>query len=217
MTPEAEAIGNPWVTIWSSPRATIRRIVFVNPRYQVISIAALSGALSALEARWSQPPPPGSGAVAAWPIMVILSVIVWAILSIVWLYIMGALFKWAGAALGGTATYSEVRAALAWAQVPVIVALAIGILSILLGTGSPMVPFEAAQHGTSAGVSLLHAIFGIWSFILTLNCVGEVHRFSAWRALAALGVIMAGILVAIGILFLAVNRIGRLIHPIYTM
>lgn len=216
MTPEAEAIGNPWVTIWSSPRATIRRIVFVNPRYQVISIAALSGALSALEARWSQPPPGGGGAIA-WPIVVILSVIFSAIASMIGLYISGALFKWAGAALGGTATYTEVRAALAWGQVPVIVALAIGILSILLGTGAPMMPFGGPQHGTSASVSLLHAIFGVWSFILTLKCVGEVHRFSAWRALGALVLIAVGIAVAIGILLLAASGIGRLMHPIYTV
>lgn len=217
MTPEAEAIGNPWVTIWSSPRATIRRIVFVNPRYQVIFIAGLSGALSALETRWSQPPPAGSGAVAAWPVIVISSVVFWAIASIIGLYINGALFKWAGAVLGGTATYAEVRAALAWAQVPVMVALAIGILSILLGTGAPMVPFEGPQHGTSASVSLLHGIFGIWSFILTLKCVGEVHRFSVWRALAALVLIVVGIMAAAGILFLAVKGLGRVIHPIYTV
>ncbi len=217
MTPEAEAIGNPWVTIWSSPRATIRRIVFINPRYRVVSIAALSGALSALEARWSQPPPPGSGAIAAWPIMVVVSVVVWALLSIVWLYIVGALFKWSGAALGGTATHPEVRAALAWAQVPVIAVLAIGILSILLGTGAPMVPFAGTQRGTSAGISLLHAIFGIWSFILTLKCVGEVHRFSAWRALGALVLIIVGIAAALAILTAAMSGAGRLIHPIYTV
>ncbi len=217
MTPEAEALGNPWVTIWSSPRATIRRIVLVNPRHQVIFIAALSGALSALETRWSQPPPAGAGGVATWPIMVVASVIFWAIASIVGLYINGALFKWAGAALGGAATYAEVRAALAWAQVPVIVALAIGILSILLGTGAPMVPFEGPQHGTSASVSLLHGLFGFWSFILTLKCVGEVHRFSAWRALSALVLIVIGIAVALGILYAAGAGLGRLLHPMYSV
>ncbi len=217
MTPEAEAIGNPWVTIWSSPRATIRRVVFVNPRHQVIAIAALSGALSALEARWSQPPPSGNGAIVAWPVVVVFSVVLWAILSIVWLYIVGGLFKWAGAALGGTATQLEVRAAVAWAQVPVIAALAIGILSILLGTGAPMVPFGGAQHGTSASVSLLHGIFGIWSFILTLKCVAEVHRFSVWRALGALLLIVVGIAAALIVLLFALGGLGRIIHPMYTI
>ncbi len=214
---EAEAIGNPWVTIWSSPRATIRRIVSVNPRYQVVGIAALSGALSALEARWSQPPPPGSGGVVAWPVLVVFSVVIWAILSIVWLYLVGAFFKWAGAVLGGSATYAGVRAALAWAQVPVIVALAIGILSILLGTGAPMVPFGGPQRDTSASVSLLHGAFGIWSFILTLKCVGEVHRFSAWRALASLVLIVVGIVAALAVVWISMTGLGRVLHPIYTV
>ena len=46
----------------------------------------------------------------------------------------------------------------------------------------------------------IEAIISIWSFILMLLCVGEVHRFSAWRTLSAFllpGVILGAIAIVI--------------------
>jgi hypothetical protein len=210
-----EAIGNPWITVWTRPRATIRRIVEIDVHYQVLFLAMLAGALSRLEARWAQPPgTPGS---AAFPLIVVLSVIGGAIAGLIGLYINGALLKWSGTILGGIATYAEVRAALAWAEVPVIVAVSIGILSILIGTGGPMMPFVGNGAESSVSVSLLHAVFGLWSFILVLKCVGEVHRFSAWRALGAIVLIAVAIAILIVIALLLAGGIGHLMRPAITV
>ena len=215
MTPDAEAIGNPWITIWTRPRATIRQVVETNVNYRVVFLAMLAGALSRLESRWAQVPgTPGS---AAFPMLVVVSVVVGAIAGIIGLYINGVLLKWSGAVLGGIGTYAEVRAALAWAEVPVIVAVSIGIISILIGTGGPMMPYGGSGAESSLSVSLLHAIFGIWSFILVLKCVGEVHRFSAWRALAAIVLIAVAIVIVLAILLLLAGGVGRLMHPVVTV
>ena len=116
--------------------------------------------------------------------LVVIAVIVGAVLGIIELYVNGALLKWAGAALGGVGSYAEVRAALAWSSVPVIVAVSIGVLAILLGTDGPMLGVESS--GSGASLLLLHGALVMWGFVVMLKCIGEVHRFSAWRALGSI-------------------------------
>jgi len=212
MTSGAEVIGNPWATIWTKPRATIRRVVETNVHYQVTFLAILSGALIWLERRWSSP-----STAAAFPMLVVMAVIVGAILGIIELYINGALLKWAGGALGGVGSYAEVRAALAWSRVPVIVAVSIGILAILLGTDGPMLggPGEFSESGTS--VLLVHAVLVLWGFVVMLKCVGEVHRFSAWRALGSLLLIVVVIAVLVLAIVLIFGGLGRVMHPLISV
>jgi hypothetical protein len=199
-------IGNPWATIWTRPRATIRRIVETDVRYQVTFLAILSGALIWLERRWSNP-----STAAAFPMLVVMAVIVGALAGMIELYVNGALLKWAGAALGGVGSYAEVRAALAWSRVPVIVAVSIGVLAILLGTDGPMLGGESS--GSGASLALLHGLFVIWGFVVMLKCIGEVHRFSAWRALGSMVLIILAIAVFAIALLVIFGGIGKLIHP----
>jgi len=208
MTSGAEVIGHPWATIWTRPRATIRRIVETDVRYQVSFLAILSGALIWLERRWSSPSP-----APAFPMLVVMAVIVGAIVGVVELYINGALLKWAGAALGGVGSYAEVRAALAWSRVPVIVAVAIGILAILLGTDGPILGDEADLTNSGASILLLHGLLVMWGFVVMLKCVGEVHRFSAWRALGSILLIGVVIVLIFGGAILFFGGLGRVLHP----
>jgi Yip1-like protein len=203
----AEAIGNPWATIWTRPRATIRRIVETDVRYRVTVLAVLSGALVWLERRWSNP-----SAASAFPMLVVISVLVGAILGVVELYLNGILLKWAGSALGGVGSYAEVRAAIAWSRVPVIVALAIGILAILLGTDGPMLGAESSGSGT--GLLLLHGALVLWGFVVMLKCIGEVHRFSAWRALGSMVLVVAVIAIIIVALIVAFGGLSRMTSAI---
>ena len=208
----AEVIGNPWATIWTRPRATIRRIVETDVRYQVTFLAILSGALIWLERRWSNP-----STASAFPMLVVIAVIVGAILGIIELYINGALLKWAGAALGGVASYAEVRAALAWSRVPVIVAVSIGILAILLGTDGPMLGTETEYSSSGASVLMVHGALVIWGFVVMLKCIGEVHRFSVWRALGSILLIVLAIVLILATMILLFGGVGRLMHPLVSV
>lgn len=212
MTSGAEVIGHPWATIWTRPRATIRRIVETDVRYQVTSLAILSGALIWLERRWSNPSP-----APAFPMLVVMAVIVGAILGVIELYVNGALLKWAGSALGGIGSYAEVRAALAWSRVPVIVAVTIGIFAILLGTDGPMLGENGELTNSGASLLLLHAFLVVWGFVVMLKCVGEVHRFSAWRALGSILLILIVIVLILTATILFFGGIGKLMHPLVTV
>ena len=212
MTSGAEVIGHPWATIWTRPRATIRRIVETDVRYQVTALAILSGALIWLERRWSNPSP-----APAFPMLVVMAVVVGAILGVIELYVNGALLKWAGSALGGVGSYAEVRAALAWSRVPVIIAVAIGILAILLGTDGPMLGENGEITNSGASLLLLHGFLVVWGFVVMLKCVGEVHRFSAWRALGSILLILVVVVLILTATILFFGGIGKLMHPLVTV
>jgi hypothetical protein len=209
----ADAAGDVWVdswlTIWYQPRATMRRIVDTDPTRFVLGIAWLAGALAALS---SQVMAATSGVPTVvhmprlGPFGVAIAAFLFGVISVMTIYGLAKLYRWAGGILGGTATTVEVRAALAWAQVPGLYLVAVTIIAAMLGLYTPPAPH------TMSPLSLVESIIGIWVFVISLKCLGEVHRFSAWRALGAilLGTLaMFGVLVGIVITIWLAVRFGR--------
>ncbi|HVA78219.1 MAG TPA: hypothetical protein VNF27_10000, partial [Candidatus Binataceae bacterium] len=99
------------------------------------------------------------------------------------------------------------RAAIAWASIPGIVATGLGVIALLAGIVTP--------HGLKPGafsfppeLAILNGILGIWGLVLELKCLGEVNRFSAWRALAAqlMLLLFVGAIAAVLIVFMHLNR-----------
>jgi hypothetical protein len=173
-----------WLTIWYRPRATIRRIVETDPTRFVLGIAWIAGALAVLNSQVmlttidlppNAPHLPRLGASG-----IAIAAFIIGVVNIVVLYGLGALFRWSGQMLGGSAQAMEVRAALAWSQIPGLY-LSIAMTSaMVLGLYTPPAPH------TGSPLSLIESIIGIWAFVISLKCLGEVHRFSAWRALGAM-------------------------------
>jgi len=207
-------LDNPWIAIWTSPRETIREIVNRDPTYRVIMLGALAGALVALNfmlgsaLNFTAALLPAS-VVPYLPILTLASPFLGAAFGILGLYSTAIVMDWSGRALGGVGNALTTRAALAWSGVPQI-CLSIVTLLILVSSRvwQALVPSISAPDG-SAGAAAnpftpmdgVEAIVWIWSFILMLQCVGEVHRFSAWRALAAF-VLPGAILGAIAIVII---------------
>jgi hypothetical protein len=183
-----------WVTIWYQPRATIRRIVATNPKKFVVGIAWMAGALAALDAQVAVAtidyPPDIPHLPRLGPIGVAIAAILFGLASVVSLYGGAALYRWASHFVGGTADAIEVRAALAWSQVPGLYLEVVIIIATALGLYTPSV------SGAVFPLSLIETIVGVWVFVITLKCLGEVNRFSAWRAL---GAILIGTLATLGV------------------
>jgi Yip1 domain len=193
---------SPFITIWTEPRATIRAIVERDPRRYVLGLAALGPALVAMESSWSKmlsaPTPPSF----LWPIGVAFITVVAGALGVAVLYFNGWALQWIGRFLGGEATSLEVRAALAWSRIPGITAALINISVVLLGVSAPAAFMNGhlpAFTPSFVGLGFVNFVLGVWSFVVLLQCLGEVHGFSAWRALAAI-VIEAGIFILLLIL-----------------
>jgi len=193
-----EAAGDVWVdswfTIWYQPRATIRRIVDTDPKKFVLGIAWFAGAMAALNSTLMVAAtrfPSGARHFPQFgPIGIAFAAFLCGVFSVIGLYGLGALYRWSGYILGGTAQAVEVRAALAWAQVPGLYLAAVMIIATMLGLNTLAVPPSVSTF------SVVQSIVGIWLAIISLKCLGEVHRFSAWRAL---GAILLGTLAVIGV------------------
>jgi hypothetical protein len=199
----------PFFTIWTEPRATIRQIVETDPTLNVIPLAAIGPALNALARQWSAAISNSANLSVLWPLRVVASVVIQAVLGIVFLYIFGAIFKWSGALLGGVASRIEVRCALAWSQVPAIAAEIILVIAVLSGVPMPQPTPGKLPHIDPASYKILfiESVFGIWGLVVSLKTMGEVHRFSAWRALAAIVIPPLIVIVAIGFVILVGSRV----------
>ena len=199
---------NSWFTIWYEPRATIRRIVDTDARRFVVGIAFASGAMAAIYSQLalstasvsslsSVPHLPHFGTIG-----LTLSTIISGVLSVISLYGLAALYRWSGHILGGTATRVEMRSALAWAEVPGLYLGLANIVAALIGSDVPGAPSAVSASG------VVDFIAGIWIFVISLKCIGEVHRFSAWRALGAIILsflaMLAVVVAIVGTIWLAV-------------
>ena len=192
-------------TIWTAPRATIRRIVDSDPTRNVIALAAIGPAISMLVSEWAEALGNNANLSVLWPISVAVYVALSAAFGVISLFIGGAIWRWSGSLLGGVASRAEVRAAIAWSSVPGIAAEIVLLIAILLGVPMPQATKGTLPHFDPAFYKLtaVQAVLGIWGLVILLKSLGEVHRFSAWRALAAGLIPPLTAFVAIGLIFFA--------------
>jgi Yip1 domain len=207
----------PFFSIWIDPRATIRRIVDSDPTRHVLALAAIGPALGTLVVQWSRAMNGTASQSVLWPLWVAFFVTVRVGLGILSLYILGAVFKWSGRLLGGTASSVEVRAALAWSQIPAILGAIILLLALFAGVPMPkFLPGRIPQIDPAFNkLMIVNVVLLIYDVFIFLKCFGEVHRFSAWRALGASLIpwlIVIVVLVLVG--SLTGHRVGVTLAPI---
>jgi hypothetical protein len=190
----------PFFSLWIAPRQTIRRLVDADPTRYVIGLAMLSGALGRLEIAWfsalSQGTPPGP----LWPVSVAFRVAIGAIVGVIGLYVGAWLVGIFCRILGGVSSAIEMRAALAWSHLPGITAAIVSIALVLFGAVNPP-EFKHSRlpvmTGSTIELMLVNAVLIGWGVAVQLNCIGEVNRFSAWRALWAIVLMIASLSVLI--------------------
>jgi len=176
---------NPWISIWTKPRQTIRQIVETNPTRGVLPLALAAGISTALMQAMDSLIRAGLGP----PVALSIAVAVGAVMGVVWLYLFGWLYRWVGGWFGGQAKNAEVRAAIAWVEVPtfaIVLCWALLVLpSFLAGRSAAGEAHPLAAVGVVAFALAAFAI-GIWKLVLACHTVGEVHRFSAWKGLGTM-------------------------------
>jgi hypothetical protein len=203
----------PFLAIWTDPRATIRRIVETEPTRNVLALALVGGGLGALESAWFAALGHPATVSRLWPIAVAFRVAFGAVWGVIGLYAAGWLVGVFCRALGGVASSIELRAALAWSSIPGITATALSIAAVLLGVINPphfghhLMP---KMNGSTAELGLLNGVLIFWGFIVQLKCIGEVNRFSAWRAFTAIILIAVALTVLLILLvYLAQGMAGH--------
>ncbi|MCI5137533.1 MAG: hypothetical protein D3922_03760 [Candidatus Electrothrix sp. AR1] len=102
--------------------------------------------------------------------------------GIIWLYISSVLIHWTGEGSGGQASTEDIRAAIAWASIPMLwTSLFLQPLLALFGQ-------QPSPEGNSStpiliGLGLIQNIAEMWAFVVFLKSLAQVQRFSVWDAL----------------------------------
>ncbi|MFT9493970.1 Yip1 family protein [Anaerosolibacter sp.] len=195
---------NPWISIWTKPRATIRQILDSKSQAYINILAMVGGIATALDKASEKNYGDTNGVFS----ILIMAIFGGAIGGLITLYIGSALIYWTGKWIGGQGEYDEIKVAAAWANVPLIWGLLLWIPTIAL-YGSAYFSSGLADLGYSMGLSIfaiilsiIAVILGVWSFIIQLKCLGEAQRFSAWKALG--NMILSFLIIIVPILLLVV-------------
>ena len=169
----------PILTIWTTPRGTIRQVVGGGHSSLTPVLACAAGVVEITARRLAgsggAPPPwtalPGAAVLGcAW--------------GLVWLWLLAGTVHACGRWLGGTATKASLRTALAWGSVPTGAALPLVLAPWLLLHWSEG---ETWVRLTATAVPLAVGALTVASFALRCHTVAEVQGFrSAWRALGNL-------------------------------
>ena len=202
---------SPWISMWTNPRRTIREIVDVDPKRNVLVLASVAGIGEALNDAAQQ----SSGDVFSFLSLLLILVVVGAIGGIFSLYISAALLSWTGNWIGGYGDSSEIRAAIAWSGITDIWMMALWIPRLVL-FGDEMFRSETPRMDASLYLTTafwimtaIQIILGVWSMVVYCKCLGEVQGFSAWKALGntllPFFVILGPILLIAGLAFFLFN------------
>jgi hypothetical protein len=189
---------NPWVKIWVQPRETIRALIQYSSTYLFPLLCMIYGfpvllqmALNfSLGDRFSL-----SGIVVGALILAVVP-------GFLIFNISAGLFYWVGKWIGGTGTFQEIRAAVAWSNVPSLVNGLIWILNMMVfgkrifSLSFGMAPLTQGEMVMLAVTSLIQLILAVWAFIILVKVLGEVQGFSAWKGL--LNVCIAFFIIVIG-------------------
>ncbi|MGO9266832.1 MAG: Yip1 family protein [Candidatus Binataceae bacterium] len=210
----------PFFSIWIFPRATIRRIVEANPRKFVTGLGWITGALGALvfEVQASNSAALTSiprWAVAMGPVTLAMSAFTLGLAGVGIIYALAFVFHWAGNLVGGVADLLEVRAAVAWSWIPLIV---LAIVAVIAAISAP-----AANSWTASTTPdpyqipyscMAEAALFVWAVFIATQTLGEVHRLSPRRAAGMLAVgTIAITFVALGG-FIITTTLSMVIHLI---
>jgi len=176
---------NPWTSIWTKPRATIQQIVETDPEKHVLALAAVAGVSSMLDRASIR----NAGDEVNLGVILAAALLIGPLGGVIGLYLGAVLLRWTGRWIGGQGSTLNIRAAIAWACVPVVPAVLLWIPELLLA-GSDLFTSETPRLDSNPTLALvllpllaLGFVFGFWGIVLLTKCLGQVQGFSAWKAL----------------------------------
>ncbi|WP_341501235.1 YIP1 family protein [Gallaecimonas sp. GXIMD4217] len=181
------------LSLWTQPRATIQRIIDDNPEQHVALLVLIMGMAAAMP-NLAAP----EGGLAGFALALLLAPII----MVISLYLTGWLYRIVGGWLGGKGEGRQLRAAIAWAYVPQILLNIIWLLLFLVAPQAMSAGAESLVAEPQAMTWLWYGIalvLGLWGLVIHLKMVGQVHGFSAWRALgtALLSVVLVALVIGV--------------------
>jgi len=180
---------NPFLSVWTKPKETIRQIVETKTIWFAIFIGAIGGIGSLLSGFQDS----GISPTLSFGLILVLSFIAGPIIGALSSLITGAFYTWVGRLLGGTGEMKDMIKATAAMYIPLIpMAIVYIIFALVYGELFFVAPeplsYELSSIPTGAYMLLISIslFFGIWSTIIACKGIGIVHNFSSWRGLGTI-------------------------------
>jgi hypothetical protein len=185
---------NPWLSIWTQPRRTIRYVLDTDSDPDGVSLAiAVFYMLTQLLYSLFDGEGPGGTNAGIIVGTLIASAIVY---GVVRLYIYAAAVRWCGRLLDGKGTATEIRAAISWGRLPVVFSLALWISALLVLQFDTSAFSFTNPNGSFAPTAVAIffacavALLEIWAFVLQLHCLSEVQGFTIGVAFLNLALVL---------------------------
>ena len=202
---------NPWIGIVTQPRATTRYVLDsgkwnnIWALYAIIFVMMIpTMILSMIMQAPVQDLPPGMDETIMYAMvggMLVGMLIFGYPMGMLMVYIFGYFYKLAGSWLDGVGTTSELRIAFTWSYVAsmylnLLMIIPYGLIAYYNFTSGPVDPTR--QMLMSLVIMVISLPVTIIYMIIASKCIGEAHRFSAWRGL---GTILISMLIWTAIVF----------------
>lgn len=201
----------PWVSIWTRPRATMRTILETHHGRLVLPLAMLGGFAAVLNNASFR----NMGDSSSVPHIFLVSAMAGPVAGLIGLYIGGVLLAWTGRWLNGQATGRDVRAVLAWSNIPLIWGLLLWIPELML-FGKEMFTRETPRLDASLflaitflGFTAVGFVLTVWTIIIFIQCLAEAQRFSIGKTLGNIVVAVLAVLIPIGVIAAIIDGIFR--------
>lgn len=169
---------NPWLSMWSQPKSTVRALVHSNAGYGVFYLASIFALQSFFfYANWWS-----LGLNTHFYTILLAGLILSPLIGFIWIYYLGYIFYFTGKWLGGSAPVSHLRTAIAWSKIPSSISLLMWIFLVL---SSPTLVFiQDAGGPSSIFINFITLILSIWSLVLLIQGISELQEFSTLRSIS---------------------------------
>lgn len=199
---------NPWIDIWFNTRKVIRESITKD----TFLFALVIGAVVGINTLWNELSTSSvEGVTNFFEHVSFTEKIVWSLLAgpvigVISLFIMAGVFTLVGKWIGGRGTYRSLFIALGIALIPSVILLGFNVINILL-IGEGLMTNASLNNVQSTWFmlqGLLTISIAVWSFLISLQSIGEAHEFSAWKALATMAIVIGLLLVFVVLIVLTV-------------
>ena len=168
---------NPWISILKEPRKTIRMIVETNPKKGFYFLAGITVFSDYLMSAGRYFISFNMSFFLTSVFMLILSPFLGALLF----YIVGWVLKITGGWLNGHAPSDQLRAVVAWANVPRIIVLFLAFVLLLFAPGYYFTPLISGP--VFLFIRFILFITWIWQIVIFVVGISEVQKFSIGKAI----------------------------------
>lgn len=175
---------SPWLTIWLSPRETIRGVAYTSAKGKVFLLANLA----ALNFCFSMNYNLSAGGIFFSPEYFKLALIISPIIGYLLFLFPASMLYFSGKILKGKATFSQNLNCIAWSYLPGVLGAVFWITFYLWMYISPFNPNLVVD----VLLQVVPQIFGLWYLALIILSIKEIQGFTTWKSIAcySLGVVL---------------------------